>query len=151
MMWYAAPMGDTTSQLRQQLRRAADQYADLLAALLGEQGPLIRGTFRRVRRKCGRGNCRCTRGELHDSTYLAATVNGMTRQVYVPAKDEVEVAEDSERYRRFRKRRQRLGELARRHLELVDELGISLLKPYPPDNPVPPPQRRGRKPRKDDG
>jgi len=144
-------MGDKTSQLRQQLRQAADQYADLLATLLGEQGPLIRGTFRRVHRKCGKPNCRCARGELHDSMYLAATVGGMTRQVYVPAKDEVEVDEDSKRYRRFRKRRQRLGELARRHLQLVDELGISLLKPYPPGNPVPPPQRRGRKPRRDGG
>lgn len=30
-------------------------------------------------------------------------------------------------------------------LELVDELGQSLLAPYPPEDPLPPAARRGRK------
>jgi hypothetical protein len=45
--------------------------------------------------------------------------------------------------------RKRLVELKALQLELVDELGRSLLKPYPPDDPLPPPARRGRKAKND--
>ena len=34
--------------------------------------------------------------------------------------------------------------IAKEELELAEQLGLSLLKPYPPNKPLPPPKRRGR-------
>jgi hypothetical protein len=95
-------------------------------------------------RVCGVAGCRCARGELHESKYLSASDKGRTRQVHVPAADEMEVQDGVERYRRFRKTRAELAEFAKEELKLAEQLGLSLLKPYPPGNPLPPPKRRGR-------
>ena len=54
-------------------------------------------------------------------------------------------AEGVARYRRFRRMRKRLVELEALVLELMDDLGRSLLLPYPPEDPLPPASRRGRK------
>jgi hypothetical protein len=132
--------------MRQRLREIAAQCQEQLDLLLEERGPLIRGSFGQRRRVCGDPTCRCTRGELHESSYLTATDHGKVRQVHVPAAQATQVASGVADYRRFRKARTRLARLVQKQLELVDELGNSLLKAYPPENPLPPPQRRGRPP-----
>jgi hypothetical protein len=135
------------SRLRQRLRATTEQLDRQVDLLMEEAGPLIRGSFGRRGRVCGNPTCRCARGELHESAYLTATDGGRVRQVHVPAGDEVAVADGVQRYRRFREVRARLQDLAQEQLELVDQLGRSLLKPYPPGNPLPAPHHRGPRPR----
>jgi hypothetical protein len=151
---YVPTMGSDTSRIRQRLRATVDEIAQQLLLFLEERGPLIRGTFGTRARVCGNPGCRCARGELHESKYLTASDDGQARQVHVPAADEVHVAEAVERYRQFRRARTRLAkklsEIRRKQLELIDALGNSLLEPYPPDNPLPPPKRRGRPPKAGD-
>lgn len=137
-------MAELSSRLRLRLRQALEKHQKQVDQLVGESGPLIRGTFGTRGRICGAAGCRCTRGELHESKYLSAREAGQTRQVHVPAGDEVEIQEGVERYRRFRQVKAELAESAKEELELAEQLGLSLLKPYPPDNPLPPPKRRGR-------
>jgi len=54
-----------------------------LAQTVSRQG-LIRGSLLVRRRVCGKAGCRCARGELHESLYLAINDEGRTRQLYVP-------------------------------------------------------------------
>jgi len=138
-------VGERTSRLRQRLRQAAEQHQDHIERILGEEPTLIRGSFGSRSRVCGNSGCHCARGEKHTSKYLTATAGGKVRQVHVPASDEDLVAAGVARYRRFRRMRKRLVELEALQLELVDELGQSLLSPYPPEDPLPPASRRGRK------
>lgn len=138
-------MGERTSRLRQRLRQAAEQHQSHIERILGEDPALIRGSFGSRSRVCGNPGCHCARGEKHTSKYLTATAGGKVRQVHVPASDEDLVAEGVARYRRYRRMRKRLAELGALQLELVDELGQSLLAPYPPEDPLPPASRRGRK------
>lgn len=139
------------SRLRQGLRALEERRAELFRRLLSERPRLIRGTFGTRRRVCGNPNCKCTRGELHESKYLSATVEGRTRQVHVPAGDEAVVAEGVRRYRLWNRGRAKLAELNAKHLKLLDALVELLLKPYPPNAPIPPPRKRGPKPKGDDG
>lgn len=81
---------------------------------------------------------------MHRSKSLTATDGGKLRQVHVPAAEEAEVAEGVVRYRRFAQARARLTEIVRQQGKLLEQLGQSLLKPYPPDRPLPPARRRGR-------
>ncbi len=60
-------------------RRARSQ----LAQLVNQRG-VIRGTLLVRRRKCGKANCRCARGEGHESLFLVISQNGRTRQLFVP-------------------------------------------------------------------
>ena len=140
-------MRPQASRARKHLLETSEQIQQQLELLLEERGPLIRGSFGTRRRVCGNPGCHCARGELHESSYLTATDQGKVRQVHVPALEAAPVAAGVVDYRRFRKARTRLARLARKQLELVDELGNSLLKPYPPENPLPPPQKRGRPPK----
>lgn len=141
-------MSGDTSRLRLQLNALARRQTAQLELLLDERGPLIRGSLGVRARVCGNPGCRCARGELHESKYLSASDGGRTRQVHVPAADEVTVAAGVARYRQFQHRRAHLAELARQQLELVDALGRSLLAAYPPHKPLPPARRRGRPPQR---
>jgi hypothetical protein len=136
---------ERTSRLRQRLSQASERHQEQIERLLEEKGPLIRGSFGARARVCGNPGCHCARGEKHRSKYLTATDGGRVRQVHVPAGEEDQVAAGVARYRRFRRMRKRLVQIGALAVDLVDELGLSMLEPYPPEAPLPPPSRRGRK------
>ena len=140
-------MGSESSRLRQRILDLGRRYEALLRRILAERGPLIRGSFGARSRVCGKAGCRCTRGELHESRYLSATDGGRVRQVHVPVAEEEKVSAGVGRYRRFWQVRAGLAELNEQQLELIDELGRSLLDPYPPDRPLPAARHRGPRPR----
>lgn len=144
VQWYPLVMNSQSSRLRQRLAEVGKQHQRQIELLLEERGALIRGSFGTRARVCGNPGCKCARGELHESKYLSASEDGRTRQVHVPAGEELEVAQGVARYRRFWEGRRRVAELVQLQLELVDQLGQSLLEPYPPDNPLPPAAHRGR-------
>lgn len=138
-------MAERTSRLKQRLLETAEQHREQVERLLEEDGPLIRGSFGTRSRVCGNPGCHCLRGERHTSKYLTASDGGKLRQVHVPASDEQRVAEGVSRYRRFKQAKRRLVEMGAQLLELVEDLGRSLLAPYPLGHPLPPAKRRGKK------
>ena len=140
-------MGQRSSRLRQRLAETAQRHLEQIEQLLSTKGPFIRGSFGSRRRVCGKPSCHCARGEGHEAKYLAASQDGKLRQVHVPESDVAEVAEGVACYRRFRQAEASLVDLSALALRLVSELGESLLKPYPPDKPLPPRSRRGRRPK----
>jgi hypothetical protein len=140
-------MGRGTSRLRQRLLETAQRRLEQVEMLLANKGPFIRGSFGSRRRVCGKPTCHCARGEGHEARYLAASQDGKQRQVHVPESDVAEVAEGVARYRQFRQVEAKLVELSALELRLVGELGESQLKSYPPDKPLPPRKRRGRRPK----
>ncbi len=134
---------EEASRVRQRLMELGKEYQRVIEFLVRERGPLIRGSYGTRMRVCGTPNCRCTRGEKHEAKYLTATDGGKVRQVHVPAGEEYEVSRGVDRYRAFREKRGRLVEIGKVVLELVERLGLSLLRGYPPDDPLPPPGRLG--------
>jgi len=58
------------------------QLLDELAML----GPVLRATVIERFTQCGKGNCKCMRGEKHGPAYYLAVsyAKGRTRQVYIP-------------------------------------------------------------------
>ena len=78
------------------------QYSRL-RHLLREPG-LIRGTLVEMRRSCGKPSCRCrTDPEArHGALYLALSLNGKHRTVYIPAEWETRVREWVARYSEVR-------------------------------------------------
>lgn len=64
------------------LTRRRQQLLDELGAL----GPVLRATVIERFTQCGKGNCKCMRGEKHGPSYYLAVsyAKGRTRQVYIP-------------------------------------------------------------------
>lgn len=140
-------LSEKISQLKQGLKSSEEKRARRIKRILCEKEHLIRGNFSEQGRRCGKKGCRCTRGELHYSKYLNATVGGVTRHLYVPAQDELFVHEGSQRYQRLRRYRAEIEQLHQQELKEIDALIDEMIYPYPPDNPIPPAQKRGRKKR----
>ncbi|MDP7304275.1 MAG: hypothetical protein QGG09_14315 [Pirellulaceae bacterium] len=51
---------------------------------LVSQHRFMHATLLRRRRVCGKPNCRCTRGQKHESLYLMLRKQGKLHQLYVP-------------------------------------------------------------------
>jgi hypothetical protein len=54
-----------------------------LVQLISRYG-LMRGSLLVRRMTCGKSNCRCARGERHESLFVAISEKGRTRQLFVP-------------------------------------------------------------------
>jgi len=64
------------------------QARSALARLVTQRG-VLRGNLLERRRACGKPNCKCARGELHESLYLVFSEGGKLRQLFVPKTWEV--------------------------------------------------------------
>jgi hypothetical protein len=139
-------MSEKLSRLRQQLQRLAARHLAVIRSLLKTES-FIRGSIGRRARVCGNPGCKCARGERHESVYLSVAVDGRTRQVHVPAGDELHVAGGVRRYRKWHSIATKLAEIDAEEKQVIDALSKELLEPYPPGNPVPPARQRGRRPK----
>jgi hypothetical protein len=92
-------------------RKLVEQLVDILRA-----GRVMRGNTLTMRRKCGGKNCRCTRGELHESVYVGQGAEGTTKMAYVPTDWEADVKEWVRRHQRARALFERLSARAWRAL-----------------------------------
>lgn len=114
------------SQIRQRIRRLEDSLGPLLRHILAERGPLRRGSFVTLHRKCGKATCHCARGKGHPAHYLSTRQEGRTRLFYLAREIRDQVAGQAGRYREFRQRRAILAQRMRAILMSIDELQEAL-------------------------
>jgi hypothetical protein len=114
-------MSQQLSSLRSQLLQAQHQLPQLLEGCLGRE-PLLPGSLYTLRRKCGKTNCRCTRGELHESTVLSYRGQGRPRNISPPPEQLGSLRTMTHDYRRCRQARAQLVRWQRQVLKLVDAL-----------------------------
>lgn len=84
-----------------------------------------------MKRECGKENCKCKKGEKHQSKYLAFSHNAKTKLQYIKAKDELEVTQKTDNYRKFRQARATLVKIQKEMLVLINELENEKTKKYP--------------------
>lgn len=109
------------SSLRSQLAAAQQELPRLLERCFGRE-PLLPGSLYTLRRKCGKPNCRCTRGELHESTVLSYRGQGRPRNIS-PAPDQIDALRTmTDDYRSVRQARTQFVRWQRQLLALLDAL-----------------------------
>jgi uncharacterized protein DUF6788 len=114
-------MTQQLSSLRSQLLQAQHRLPQLLEACLARE-PLLPGSLYTLRRKCGKPNCHCGRGELHESTILSYRGQGRPRNIS-PAPEQLgSLRTMTQDYRRCRQARAQLVRWQRQLLTLVDAL-----------------------------
>ena len=109
------------SSLRSQLLAAPTQLQDLLETFLARE-PLLPGSLYTLRRRCGKPNCHCARGELHASTVLSYRGQGRPQNITPPAEKLAEVRKLTDAYRQFRQARTQLRRLQKQLFTLLDRL-----------------------------
>lgn len=122
---------EALSRLRQQIHRWQVERQKLEEEILEiSRGILVRGSLVPMYKACNKGNCKCTRGELHGPFwYLSWYEGGRTRMYFVKAARLERVREAAERYRRWRKIRARLVKLHKQILEGIDALEEATTRP----------------------
>lgn len=123
-------------KLRQELWRTYAAQATTLRRLQRSE-PMIRGSFYLLRRKCGKPNCRCARGELHPVYVLTRSEAGKDRLYPVPKAQRAEVRKRAAEYRRYQRARAVLVKRHLRLLALVDQIAEQRLLTWPPNREVP--------------
>lgn len=120
----SALSGKRASRLRQSLRQLCAEADRLLDVFLG-RAPLVRGSVYELRRKCGKPSCACASGKtLHSCMAITWSDGGHKRLRSISPKEEIELKQLTENYRRFRATRARLVELHARLLETIDQLEV---------------------------
>lgn len=114
-------MTQRLSSLRSQLSQAQQQLSGLLEDCFGRE-LLLPGSLYTLRRKCGKPNCRCTRGELHESTVLSYRGQGRPQNISPPPEQIDRLRQWTDDYRRVRQARAQLVRWQRELLKLVDAL-----------------------------
>ncbi len=114
-------MSQEISSLRSELLKVQQQLSQLLEACLARE-PLLPGSLYTLRRKCGKSNCRCNRGELHVSTVLSYRGQGRPRNISPPPEQLESLRSMTHDYRRCRQARAKLVRWQRQLLKLVDAL-----------------------------
>jgi hypothetical protein len=134
-------MTQRLSSLRQQLARAQQLLPGLLEVCF-ERTPLLPGTLYTLRRKCGKTACRCTRGQLHQSTVLSYRGEGRSQNIS-PAAEHIDSLRDmTQHYRQCRQARVQLRRWFAQLLQLVDalqdarvQLGVTQFRKQHPASP----------------
>ena len=114
-------MNQKLSSIRSRLAEAQQALPGLLQDCFGRE-PLLPGSLYTLRRKCGKPNCLCARGELHESTVLSYRGQGRPQNIS-PAAEEIDALRQmTDDYRRVRQARAKLVRWQQQVLKLVDEL-----------------------------
>jgi hypothetical protein len=109
------------SRLRQSLINLSYEVRELIKPFFSDK-PVIKGSVYELKRKCGKPGCKCTKGQLHRSMVLSSSEKGRTRLLVIPHGFLLEVKSKVQRYQKLRRSRQRLGEVHRKMLQVMDEM-----------------------------
>ena len=109
------------SQLRKRLHLLAEEIPALVR-VVKQRSPLWRGLVLDAKRKCGKPNCRCARGELHVSTILADRSGERQRSLALAGQQLVLFTNLTEEYRQVRRARARFVQVTKEMLLLFDAL-----------------------------
>ncbi len=78
---------------------------------------LMQGSISTVKTTCGKANCKCARGEKHESNILTKKVNGKTKTLYIPKDMVKEVTLCVQENKKLRKLQKEIAELNERILK----------------------------------
>ena len=114
-------MAKALSSLRAQLLDVTKDIQQLQEIFFLRE-PLLPGSVYTLKRRCGKPNCRCARGQLHQTEVLSYRGGPRPRNV-TPRPEQLErFKQSTEAYRRFRQARAQLVKLQRQMLKLVDQI-----------------------------
>lgn len=109
------------ARTRQGIRALTELIQGQAQRLMGH-APLVKGSFYRYRRRCGKASCRCASGELHKGEAFSIRAAGRSRTMPLTGVDREELARCVGVYRDIRRVRAEMVRSFGELLEAVDRL-----------------------------
>lgn len=113
---------EQASRFRQRINEQMERLRGLTAVVQG-RSKLLAGSLYQRRRRCGKRQCRCFRGELHQHIALEVRREGRSEYASVAGLDMEEIAELVKHWRQFRRARKEIIGIFNEILAAVDGLG----------------------------
>ena len=110
------------SVLRQELGALLEEL-DGLQGLFTSRAPLWKGNVYLMRRRCGRPQCHCAEGSLHEAVVLSDRSGDKPRTMILKPEDVDRFQRMTRCYSRYRRARARVVKIARRLVHIIDALG----------------------------
>lgn len=123
--------GAAISALRKQLWQVYRNLARTVESLQRAE-PMVPGSFYLLRRKCGKPNCRCTRGDLHKRWVITRSEEGKDCIYGVPTEQRAQLRRLTGEYRRWQRARAVLVKRQQELLQRVDQLAEKRIQTWPP-------------------
>jgi hypothetical protein len=108
---------------RQELNRLLAEFSATVHAFCDHQ-PLLRGSLRKLVRRCGKLRCRCTRGQPHRTTVFVDCQGKKLKLRKVDGTDYRRLLPPTTAYRKLRHHRARLSSLLKETLRICDRLTL---------------------------
>jgi two-component SAPR family response regulator len=90
--------------------------------------PFIKGSVYELKRKCGKRNCICQKGDFHKAIVISWSEGGRHYLKTVKIGELNRIKKLTNNYRAFRKARGRVNKIVRQIQEIADEIEKGLLK-----------------------
>jgi len=101
---------------RAKLSASERSFRSRIAQLASGQW-FLRGTLSQRSSKCGKPNCHCASGEMHQSVYLVQSHAGKLRQICVPKEWQERVRESVKDYQEMQRLIEEVSELEWKRLQ----------------------------------
>ena len=99
---------------------------------------MVQGSFYLLRRKCGKPNCCCARGQLHASWVLSRSEQGKDRLYSIPKDQRANLRRWAGEYRRYQRARARMVKRLGDMVVLADQIAEKRLLVWPAKRSQPP-------------
>jgi hypothetical protein len=108
-------------KMLKELNNAIKEHVALTQSLVNTT-EMIRGSYSEIYSKCGNKNCRCFNGEKHLCLRINWTENSKSTTKSISREQANWAKENTLRYKKFRKARKQLVDIALKTKDLLDKL-----------------------------
>ena len=112
---------------KKQIETIEKRRQQLIEGLLSTP-QMLRGSFSKAYRKCGKPNCWCVHGQGHPSNRISWTEKATSRTKAIPENDIDWAKAMTGQYKRFRKARHRIRALDKRLNIVLDDLEEKIVR-----------------------
>ncbi len=117
--------------LYEKLSRLNDQRTKLMFSIVHGR-PMIHGMLHEVFRKCGKKNCRCSKGQLHGPyPALSVSQSGKKKMMMIKKDDAPTAIIKSKRYRHYQQTLAKIRKINKEIDSLLEGLKAATTSPYP--------------------
>ena len=81
------------------------------------QKRFIKGTLYYLRNTCGKKNCKCAKGEKHESLYIQQVKNNKARKSIIPRAKRAEIRQMNNRYKEILKLLEQISDYEWEHIK----------------------------------
>lgn len=118
------------SKRRKRILERMEKLDSTKSQFLEVREPMVHGWVKRNRRKCGHPNCRCARGELHETLTFGTREGGREFHRGIPPEKVDALQSCTKRWRRYRQARAEFVKEFNRLIEEIDSLEKLLCQPW---------------------